>query len=472
MMNNMMSMRLQRLGPGIRPLVSSVWLHTVSLLLGLGLMSCVEPGEPVLIEPVLIEPVWSESGLLDSVVVDSTRDESSLRRLAIYLDLSIPMAGFVPLQRVRDGEGVAGGELHIVAQLVPDHLRRAYPGVPIQWRGVAGNVRALPQNTIVRRDIFTGTESRLDLAIGEIIADLRAGRTKGGALITDLLGTGENTGAAAVASHLIPWLNSAERRAGDFHFGLIGVRGTYWGAFHRTRCPHASGKFGCWYSERMPGWKPRLSTQISVPFYVLLFGRSAEKINMVAESISRDAESVLKNARSREIGADLDAGVEDSARVAWELLTASESRDTIFFNNSSEYSLRRYNDKTYRCFIGDMVALRGAFGDRSRFNLTRVALAPGSGGTPSPFTVERDGDSLEVRVDCGAIRTLDSNPALRLIIDGTMRPIRDWEHWSTPNDDTPEHPGKTLQLIYFVEDTRTEPAYYRIDLPVLTAGQS
>ena len=463
--------RLQHPGPIVRPLVSAICMFTVPLVLvGLGACGGNDLPQSQLANSfdvsAAIEPVWPESSPLTSVVIDSAQDQSP--RLAIYLDLSSPMSGFVPPPGAEaDVRGVAGGELRMVAQWIPDHLGRVYPGVPLQWHGVADSVEGLPQYPVFRRDIFTGTESRLSLAIEEILADLRTGRAQGGAIITDLVGTGEVTGALDVARYLVPWLASVERRAGDLHFGLIGVRGTYWGPFHRTRCPRTDGMLGCWYSERMPGWKPRLEAPMGVPFYVLLFGRSAEALNEIANSVLRDADS-------QEIVA------------VWELLTAAGSeqhRAAVAFvalpeggePGEKQYALwHNQDDGTYGCNAGGTVELRGTFADGSRFSPMEVSLAPGPGGTPSPFTAELDGALLEVHVDCDAVRESDSVPALRLSITGTMQPPDrpSWDDWSTTDDNTVEHPGATLQLRYFVEETRVEPTSYRIDLPVLTAGHS
>ena len=465
--------RQLRPGPVSRPLVSAFCACTISLL---ALGSCGNndqspeppPGQLATSFDVsaAIEPVWPEStSPLPSVVVDSAQDQS--QRLAIYLDLSSPMSGFVPPPGGGEEEVVAGGELRVVAQWIPDHLGRVYPGVPLGWHGVAEGVEALPQYPVFRRDIFSGTESRLSLAIEEIVADLRTGRAQGGAIITDLVGTGELTGALDVARYLVPWLTSAERRAGDFHFGMIGVRGTYWGAFHSTRCPRSGDTLGCWYSERMPGWKPRLQAPVDVPFYILLFGLDAEALNEIAASVRRDA-------ASQEIEA------------VWELLTAAgseQNRVQIAFEafpeggspGEEQYALWREDDATYGCYpSGGTVELRGTFADGNRFSPTDASLAPGSGGTPNPFTVELDGERLAVRVDCDALREMDSVPALRLSIRGTMEPpVRpSWDDWSTPDDNTVEHPGATLQLRYFVEETRVAPASYRIDLHVLTGGPS
>lgn len=457
--------RLLQLGRLIDPSVPTVCMCTVALL---ALGACGGGDAPQLADrfPVSgsIEPVWPESSPLDPVVIDSTQMQSP--RLAIYLDLSSPMSGFVPPPGAEEA-GVAGGELRTVAQWIPDHLGRVYPGVPLQWHGVAESVEALPQYPVFRRDIFTGTESRLSLAIEEILADLRTGRAQGGAIITDLVGTGELTGALDVARYLVPWLASAERREGDFHFGLIGVRGTYWGAFHRTRCPPANDRLGCWYSERMPGWKPRLETPVGVPFYVLLFGRSADVLNEIAGSVQRDAD-----------GQEIEA--------VWELLTAAGSeqpRVEVNFEavpeegepGEQQYALwRDAGNGSYGCLTGDTVQLTGTFPRGSRFSPTEASIVPWPTGMASPFTAGLDGERVVVRVDCDAVRESESAPALRLNIGGLMQPPSRprWDDWSTPDDNTTEHPGSTLQLRYFVEETRVEPASYRVDLRVLAAGSS
>lgn len=435
----------------------------VSLLV---LVACEGPPDPVESFDVSadIEPVWPESDSLEPVLIDSAQGQSP--RLAIYLDLSSPMSGYVPPPGVElDTGDAAGGDLRAVAQWIPDHLGRVYPGAPLQWYGVAESVEALPQYPVFRRDIFTGTESRLGLAIDQILLDLRSGKSEGAAIITDLVGTGELTGALDVARYVVPWLESTERREDDFHVGLIGVKGTYWGAFHRARCPPQGGMLGCWFSERMPGWKPRLQAPLAVPFYVLLFGRGADALNEIARSVGQDADS-------------------QEIETVWELLTAAGSqqrRAEVAFEAFAEggqpgapqYTLGRDDDGTYQCYpAGGTVQLRGTFAGEGGFRPTAAALAGDSGGPDSPFTAALVEERLEVEVDCDIVPDPPTHD-LRLSIEGTMSPPErpQWDDWSTPDDNTTEHPGATLQLRYFIEDTRVAPAFYRIDLPVLRAGQ-
>ena len=412
--------------------------------------------------PGAIEPVWADSEPLAPVPIDSAQDQSS--RLAIYLDVSIPMSGFVPPQSELDS-GV-GGELRRIAQWIPDQLVRPYPGVPIEWNSVAEGVDAMGRRPVIRRDIFTGTASRLDLAIEAILTDLRTGRSEGAAIITDLMGTGELIGAQVVAQYLTPWLASEERRANDFHFGLLGVKGTYWGVFRSTLCPPQRGPLGCWFSESEQVWKPMLEGPLAVPFYVLLFGRGSDALNEMARSIERDAASL---------------GIE----TVWELLTAagSERGETdLLFRACREdrepcerqYSLWRDEDGTYGCFTRRRGAqLRSTVADPTVSRPTEATLRTDASGSSSPFSLELDGTELRFDVECASVPD-PSTDSLQVIVKGTLPPPDrpDWSDWSTPTDDTPEHPGATLQLRYFVVDTRhaATPISYRMDLTVLRAA--
>ncbi len=431
--------------------------------------------------PAFVEPVWPDMPPLEEVgdAVDRPL------HIPIFMDVSIPMSGFVPIPWAeRDTLGVLGGELQLVSQLVSDHLTRTYPGLPVQWYTVAERVRALQNTPFVRRELFTGTESRLDLAVTSIIEDLRAGRAESGAIITDLLGTGEGTGALAVAQYLIPWISSAERRGADLHVGLLGVRGTYWGAFDRTRCPPLKEAYGCWFSERANKWMPRIDAPprigvpgfkppIDVPFYVLLFGRGTDALNEIAISVQRDL--------GYQEGTKPDSN--------WELLTSVDSLATVDFSvfPDPQYVFERDSATgTYRCrnvISENSVYLSGSIISK-RYRLTRVTLAPKSQDlTQSPFDVKlRDPltdttteSDISVLVRCGAIRDIPGNrdssrnPPLRLKIEGETEPPGTWEGWHTPHDLGPQHPRATLMLRYFLESTRV--ANITVDLHILSAGQ-
>jgi hypothetical protein len=382
------------------------------------------------------------------------------------------MAGFIPLgAATTDDPSADRSEFRTITQWVPDHLGRVYAGAPLEWRGFAEGIEALPQNPRLARDLFSGTSSNIGAAIQEILADFRAGRAAGAAIITDLVGTGASTGAQEVERHLAQWLESEQVRSGEFHLGLIGIKATYWGGVHASLCPARDG-LGCWFSERMNGgrggWK-RLDAPAVVPFYILLAGRGAAALDEIAAAILRDAH---------------DWGVQPDS-TAWELLTSASVEGTTEAScaafpggRSGERQYALWRDSTtsrYGCSRRDRVELSCTFDGGIR--PTEASLAEQAASGSGPFAVGVSAGALDVAVDCGVIGA--GNFGTQDLIVDVMGPYTlpterpDWEvDWHTPTDDLPRHPGKTLQLRYFVEDTRIAPESYRIVLPPLLRGDS
>ena len=209
--------------------------------------------EPFSVE-ASVHPIWRETPPPEPAVQDSAAPGEP-RSLTIYLDMSRPMAGFLPLGAASPPREGSGGtnEFRAVAQWVPDHLTRVYATAALRWRGVGRDIRDLSEYPRFERSLFDATASRLDMAIQEALADLKSGRSEGAALISDLLGTGELTGALAVSRYFEGWLNSEGVRTSEFHLGLVGVKASYWGGTSSNCAP--SNGLGCWYSERGRGWR-------------------------------------------------------------------------------------------------------------------------------------------------------------------------------------------------------------------------
>ena len=196
-------------------------------------------------------PEWDESPPGDAL---EPREESGV--VAIHLDISLPMAGFLPPPSRRD----AVSTFHVVAQNVGQHMASVYGrsgGVIVGWRGIGHELIDLPRTLRIRRDLFNGRSTRLDLSIKSMLADFRSGRAEAAALVTDLMATGEGTGVTGpvtVANALGEWLQSEDVRSGDFHVGLLGVKAEYWGVTHPTECPPGP-PLGCWFDETS-AWIP------------------------------------------------------------------------------------------------------------------------------------------------------------------------------------------------------------------------
>ena len=411
-----------------------------------------------------VYPEWRQAPSPEPVLSDSVAD-SEPKLLSIYLDLSRPMAGYLPLDASspqREGSGSAN-EFRAVAQWVPDHLTRVYSTASLQWRGVGNDIRPLSEYPRLDRSLFDATASRLDMAIREALVDLRSGRSEGAAIVSDLLGTGELTGALAVSRFLSDWLDSEGVRGSEFHLGLVGVKASYWGAT-ASSCPSRNG-LGCWYSERGVGWR-RLDEVVVAPFYVLLMGREAESVSTILRSIESDAASI---------------GIE----AVSELLTAA-TRPRLATLTCDAYALdgeqtgRQYAlvrdgpSGEYACVRSDRVKLGCGFG--GGFVPTSAQVGATRGEVPEGFRIAPPSGAaqVEVDVDCGALRGQEQLPDLMLDFEGTLvgSVVPPWDEWSIETDDLPTFPGKTLQLRYFIEEVRVAPHYYRAELPPILRGGS
>ena len=395
-----------------------------------------------------VVPVWKDATAQQP---DEKLDQPDV--LDLYLDVSRPMGGFLPMRA-----GSASG-FRTVVQWVPDHLLRAYgrSEVDLKVRSVGAGIGPPLEATVLQqldRTLFDATSSRLDQVLAQVLGQLRSGRAEAAALVTDLVGTGESTGALAVSKHLTEWLESTDVRTCQLHLGLLGAKARYWGATHAQACPVRNG-LGCRFSERQNRYV-RLDGPAFVPFYVLVFGNSAAKVSDIGEAIRDDATGHGTEAR-------------------WELLTAGcrtqRTRMTCTASTgepaTEQYALFREHDGRYRCTRDDTVRLACEFD--GGVAPAQVAVVD----DPPAFGARTAASRIDVTVDCAALRGGSDLPTLRLDIDGTVGEPDDlpaWEDWSTPTDEPPESVGKTLQLKYFIEDVRLRPDKHRIELPPLLVG--
>lgn len=433
-------------------------------VLGLALGGCEDPTpEQRLTEfsmQVEMVPVWpapADPATHDPAPADPAplvEPSAPTEVLDIYLDVSRPMGGFLA-----PGDDPPSGEFRTVVQWVPDHLLRAYrhEAVPLTWRdvgAVVGPRASPPLPGIFERSRFDARSSRLDLALETMLDDVRTGRADAGALITDLVGTGESTGALALSKPVKDWLRSPDVRSGKLHLGLLGAKATYWGAAHPTVCPLRDG-LGCRFSERLNRYV-RLEQPAAVPFYVLLAGSGAARVSQVGESIRDDA-------------------AEQGVEALWELLTA-ESRTrpargtckALRDDGKEQYALfvdAADDQRRYRCRRDESVRLACEF-DGGANPVGAVVADP----HPAFEAKVADGRIVVVEIDCAALRDRPDLPTLHLTVSAAAAAARDlppWEDWSTTTDETDDSIGRTLQLKYFVEDARLRPDGYRIELPLL-----
>ena len=486
-----------------RTTILLTFMAIAAVLLTFATRTCNGPRPPERLVDVLprmeatARPEWDEPPLTEAL---ERPEEPSV--VEMHLDISYPMAGFLPPPSRRDDLST----FHVVTQNVAQHMARVYGragGVAVGWRGVGHDLRDLPQSPRIRPALFDGRSTRLDLSIESVLADFHSGRAEAAALVTDLMATGEGTGVTGpltVANTLGEWLRSEDVRSGVFHVGLLGVKAEYGGVTHPTECP-AGPPLGCWYDERLPGFR-RLDSVARIPFYVLVLGRGADAVTSVLESLQRGI-------------VELDRDVE----TQWELLTrGSLGFDTALSCTAREpqYALSVDERQQHRCVRNDRVTLfcdfengfqpdtgrgiwdRAPSGDSGDGQTPAAQDAGGNGSAPAtaelpePLSLRVDGTRLDIDLDCARLRVTplpDAGLALRLDVTGTVDDttadwsvrlwaqqstgdttvdnVADWSDWSTELAAL----GKTMHLDGFVDAIRIEPDRYRVALPVILRFQ-
>lgn len=410
------------------------------------------------------KPVWDAPG------IEEARSRQKASEVAIHLDVSRPMGGFLPPTS-------AGGNLsalHVTVQNLSQHMVRVYGGadVAVQRYGVGHELRELDASQRIQRELFNGQSTQLDLSIDKIVSDLRSGYSDAAAIVSDLMATGDITGPLLVSTKLSEWLESDDVRSGEFHVGLFGVKARYWGVMGLDQCP-SSARLGCWYDERLQRYRP-LESVADFPLYVLVLGRRLEHVTAIMESLQQGIDEM-----------------DQSLEVQWELLTSAscsfetsltceaairgdgnerERQYALVVNRNGQYGCQRDSTVTLYCGFaeGDDSFLptdgRAAWIKTAEDAPDAKPQDAREGNVPAEAAIRvgPTGSRIEVDVDCAAIRNARADVKLALDIAGrATRPTKDWGDWSTEVAAL----GKTLNLEGFVESVRLEPDSYRVRLP-------
>ena len=409
----------------------------------------------------IAKPEWDDSPSTGAL---EPPEEPSV--VEVHLDISFPMAGFLPPPSSQDGLPT----FHIVTQNVAQHMAAVYGragGVTVRWRGVGHELVDLPPTLRIRPAVFSGRSTRLDLSIDSVLSSFRSGRAEAAAIVTDLMGTAEGTGVTGpltVANALGEWLRSEEVRAGDLHVGLLGVKAEYWGVTHPTECPPGPS-LGCWYDERLPGFR-RLNSVERLPFYVLVLGRGADAVTRVLESLLRGV-------------IELDREVE----AQWELLTrTSLGFKTVLScnvgasgsNDEAQFALSVDHTGMYCCQRDDPVTLSCSFGSGFRPEIGHAEWYESSADRTedeqtSGKTSAVAEAGLRLKDVTGTVEDSTASWNIGLwaqsAATGTLTDNRAaWNGWSTESGVI----GRTMQLEGFVRAMRIEADRFRLEeLPPL-----
>ncbi len=411
-----------------------------------------------------LEPVWERE--LGAPAPRTEPVTGARRRLAVYLDTSEPMGGFVP-----PSTDDATTPLARLLAVLPDHLQAAEAGpAEVTWWSVAEEVAELERPTRWTQSLFRGTQSRLRPAVTRMVRETLAGRLDLVVLVTDLAATEADTlGAMAAANAFEEQSYAARARAGDLHLGLFGVRAPYLGAV-RPACGAPAG-LGCRFSERLGRWAP-VSRPLRAAVYFLVLGRQRSAVVSLAERLGTSAreaglepwfELLTEETTPREVTASCVA-VDEQGRLTRQFTLAVDPAGRARCANSRIVRLL--------CELEWLIPAE-APGPQAR-----------SGSGPAPWSwqgffprgtsaswpgvsVQAANQRLDLELDCGAVRRAAPPEDLELKLSGgRATPSRpDWAPWSTETDETEASVGKTLLLSSFVERLRPVPTSYRLVCP-------
>jgi hypothetical protein len=406
------------------------------------------PGEEVSQEfPVAwqLAPLWPAS---PPAAPEAGRREAL--DLAIYFDVSQPLGGFVTPSR-----GAALSDYELIFDQVPDRLIAEAGGSRsrLSWWAVATEVTAVERPQPLRRAQFKGKDSRLDLAVAALLEGFAEGRLRAAVLITDLVSTGELTGAMGVAKSLSDSMSSHAVRSGALHAGLLGVRATYWGV-ETSHCHGAAGR-PCWFSEQAQSWRP-LPAPTRVPFYVLVLGRSADEVDRIGQGLQATARRHQVDSR-------------------WELLSAIARRRQVEGRcrlaspgePGEQFTLVREARGEFSCQRRELVEIACTLPHDLQL------LGPTLDASWQGARAELRGDGAVLTLDCGALREQPPAADLTLRLTGAPGAAPDprWQGWSTETDTTTADLGKTLQLDAFLDKVKPRPARMELISSPLLLGR-
>ena len=426
-------------------------------------------------------PIWDEPA------AGTASPPGNPDRVEIHLDISSPMAGYLPPRGDRELS-----VFQFVAQNAAQHMARVFGGAdaPVRWVGVGHELRNLGARPQIERGIFDGRSTQLDESMARMLGDFRAGRAEAAALVSDLMATGDVTGPLTLFGALGEWLASPDVRTGGFHVGLFGVKADYWGV--RARGCAARAPLGCRFDELQRRWLP-LETVEQIPVYVLVLGRGAERVVSIMESLQATVD-------------ELNRGRDAPIETQWELLThAALGHDATIACRAGtrgddepgpQYALFGDERQQYCCVRDDTVTLfcdvEGGFQPttaRATWVMTSatepVVAAPAAGtelangddadaATAAPVSppgaeARIDGTQFAFDFACSAVRCgLPAALGLELFIEATGAITDagavDWRgDWSTETGEI----GRTPQLQGFVDAVRIAPDRYELRTPAL-----
>jgi hypothetical protein len=378
--------------------------------------------------------------------------EGNPHGLEIFLDVSIPVGGFLPPPTTeREFSGFRG-----MVNQIPDHMVSVagQTDSPVRWFGISEAVRALADKPDpLKQDLFNGRETRLDLALRQILLELDKGDVDMAALVSDLIATDELIGAMGAAKALSDWGQSSRVRSGEFGVGILGARASYWGV-HQEKCG-TSRDIGCWFSEQAQEYRP-LTGLAKRPFYILILGRGLDNVDRVGKAL-------LEGARDLKLEAhwELLSGASRSRKSsvdcsAWKADEPDQDQFALLRDEAGLFQCQRSESVELVCSIPPGVQAK-ALGARSSWEAVQTRLRE---------------EKLVLTIDCERLRSAPPPTDLVVTIEG--EPLGGWadvwKKWSAETDEREEDIDRTLRIEAFVEKVWLRPDRIRMTSePILKA---
>ena len=390
-----------------------------------------------------VVPQWTDASPSEKPTISIDRQQ-----IDILLDLSIPMGGYMHT------------DLDTVS-LLPDIFRNlsnllkadyGVGGALIACKGVSNTTTQFDCLSVMRRAMFSGSKSHIDVAISDAIHRLNAGEIEAAALVSDLFVTADDVyGPVALLSLIRDPALLSGYNSGEIHLSLLGVRLNYWGV-HARNCD-ATNSLGCWYHEGERRYK-QLTARVKRPLYILTIGRSREDENNVREVVSALKAAILT------MDANIEVRVDHLTQGSGGLPADIDWDDIDWANDNDRYSVLYYEDTdSYSC-DGDVdIPLDGWFADNS-WQPISSGLAVDQGQSSITWLTASVAESanrnrLAVGINCAAVRSVceaRQEPPQGVLSFRMIRETDDWHAWSSVQ----ERPDRTLHLTEFISSLRPD----------------
>lgn len=379
--------------------------------------------------------------------------------LDIYVDISVPMGGFLPL---KSGDGVS--TLDRLADDLPGEMLRAFggPDSSVQWHSFGRSIADLQERPKLKQGFFSADSSDLTSAVLKAAEDVMLSRSDAAVILTDLVATGDVKGPAKAAEELKRWVQSQPGRDGELSVGLLGVRAPYWGVQARG-CTKRPG-LGCWFSEQMEGWQT-LDEQAVVPLYVVVLARSSEDANGVLGGFLDRVGGELRRHGEHEASFEVMSAGFTVPRVS--LTCEAGDGSAPSGTGPRQVALLVDPEGGYRCTQSKDVPVQCRLdGDESAgLSVVDPSTSWASAGATS------DAGVVSVVVDCAGVK---QNPesddlAVKFSLSSGAEDPR-WNGWSKRSDRAGEALDATLRLEDFIGNLRVTPDEIAVECgPLLRA---